>query len=172
MDIQGETPGANKGGLSELVSRQNAGLWFGILFLAYAVFFFKMSFDIPYHSKLGAGPGMYPRWLSGFSILIAVAYIVQSCTSQVFRAGQYFPGKTELLNVASVFLACLLFLFLLNVVGFNIAGSLLLFLLFVRQYKVLPAILLSVFITFVNYFVFKVCFSVPLPEKFLSLFGF
>ena len=36
----------------------------------------------------------------------------------------------------------------------------------------LPAIALSVFITFVNYFVFKVCFSVPLPEKFLSLFGF
>lgn len=172
MNIDGETPGANKGKFHELVSRQNAGLWFGVLFLAYALVFFKMSFDIPYHSKLGAGPGMYPRWLSGLSILIAVVYIVQSCTKQVFRAGQYFPGKTELLNVASVFLACLLFLFLLNVVGFNIAGSLLLFVLFVRQYKVVPAIVLSVFITFVNYFVFKVCFSVPLPEKFLSLFGF
>lgn len=162
----------NKRTFFELVKRQNAGLWFGILFLAYAVLFFKMSLDVPYHSKLGAGPGMYPRWLSGFSIFIALVYIIQSCTHQVFSMGRSFPGRKELLNVSMVFVACMIFLFLLDVVGFNIAGSLLLFVMFYRQYKLLHAIFLSVFITFVHYLVFKVCFSVPLPEKFLSLFGF
>lgn len=162
----------NKGTFFELIKRQNAGLWFGIVFLAYAVLYFKMSFDVPYHSKLGAGPGMYPRWLSGFSIVVALIYIVQSCTSQVFSMGASFPGKKELLNVFAVFVACMIFLFLLDVVGFNIAGSLLLFVMFFRQYKAWHALLLSLLITFVHYLIFKVCFSVPLPEKFLSLFGF
>ena len=170
--MKDEAASENKGSFYELVKRQNAGLWFGIAFLAYSVIYFKMSFDVPYHSKLGAGPGMYPRWLSGFSIFIALVYIIQSCTSQVFSMGKSFPGKKELLNVFMVFLACMIFLFLLDVVGFNIAGSLLLFVMFYRQYKLLHAILLSVLITFVHYFVFKVCFSVPLPEKILSLFGF
>lgn len=77
----------------ELVKRQNAGLWFGILFLAYAALFFKMSFDIPYHSKLGAGPGMYPRWLSGFSILIALVYILQPLYSADFFNGKEFEKR-------------------------------------------------------------------------------
>ena len=170
--MKNETAPENKGTFGEFIKRQNAGLWFGILFLAYAVLYFKMSLDIPYQSKLGAGPGMYPRWLAGFSIFIALIYIVQSCTRQVFSMGRCFPGKTELFNVFTVFLACLIFLFLLDVVGFNVAGSLLLFVMFYRQYKALHAILLSLVIAFVHYFIFKVCFSVPLPEKFLSLFGF
>ena len=170
--MENETESGKKGIFGEFIKRQNAGLWFGILFLAYAVLYFKMSLDIPYHSKLGAGPGMYPRWLAGFSIVVALIYIVQSCTHQVFSMGRSFPGKTELFNVFTVFVACLIFLFLLDVVGFNIAGSLLLFVMFYRQYKLVHAILLSILITFVHYFVFKVCFSVPLPEKFLSLFGF
>ena len=170
--MENETESGKKGIFGEFIKRQNAGLWFGILFLAYAVLYFKMSLDIPYHSKLGAGPGMYPRWLAGFSIVIALIYIVQSCSRQVFSMGRCFPGKTELFNVFTVFLACLIFLFLLDAVGFNIAGSLLLLVMFCRQYKLVHAILLSLGITFVHYFVFKVCFSVPLPEKFLSLFGF
>jgi len=85
--------------------------------------------------------------------------------------GRSFPEKKELLNVVTVFIACPIFLFLLDIVGFNIAGSLLLFVMFYRQYKLWHAILLAIFITFVHYFVFKVCFSVPLPERLLSLFG-
>ena len=170
--MENETESEKNGAFGEFIKRQNAGLWFGILFLAYAVLYFKMSLDIPYQSKLGAGPGMYPRWLAGFSIIIALIYIVQSCTRQVFSMGRSFPGKTELFNVFTVFLACMIFLFLLEVVGFNIAGSLLLFVMFCRQYKPAHAIVLSLLITFAHYFIFKVCFSVPLPEKLLGLFGF
>jgi phosphotransferase system glucose/maltose/N-acetylglucosamine-specific IIC component len=60
-------------------------------------------------------------------------------------------------------------LFLLNVVGFTVAGSLLMFVVFIRQYKWWKAILLSVIITFICFFVFKVLFSVPLP---VNMFGF
>jgi hypothetical protein len=145
------------------VKRQNAGLWFGGCFLAFSVLFFWMSFDLPYQSRLGAGPGMYPRWLSGLSIGVALIYLWQSRSSQVFRAGDSFPGWRELANVAEVFVSCLAFLFLLNVLGFIIAGSLLLFITFVRHYRLIHAVALSVGVTLVCYLIFKICFSVPLP---------
>lgn len=152
-----------KKNFSDWIGNQNAGLWFGLCFLAVSVLFFRMSFDLPYHSKLGAGPGMYPRWLSGISIVIALVYIWQSCAVNVFKIGEYFPGKHELINVGSILLSCLVFLFLLDSVGFIVAGSLLMFLAFVRNYELLPAITLSIALTLICYFVFKICFSVPLP---------
>jgi hypothetical protein len=156
---------------TEWIRNQNAGLWFGLVFLAWSIMFFKMSFDISYMSRLGPGPGMYPRWLSGISICVALIYIWQSRTMQVFKMGLCFPGKQELVNVASVFISCLVFIFLLDRAGFNIAGTILLFVMFVRQYKLWQALFLSAGITFVHYFIFKICFSVPLPDNFLSLIG-
>lgn len=147
----------------------NISLLFGICFLAYSALYFVKSFDIPYHTKFGPGPAMYPRWLSGISIIIALLYIWQSATKQVFRAKDCLPGKNELINVGSVFVSCLVFLFLLNSVGFNVAGSLLMFVVFIRQYKWWKAVLLSVVITYICFFVFKVLFSVPLP---VNMFGF
>lgn len=154
---------------SEKLRNPNISLWFGIGFLAYSLLFFVKSFEIPYHTKFGPGPAMYPRWLSGISIIIAIFYVWQSCTKHIFRAKECLPGKKELLNVASIFASCLVFLFLLNIVGFNIAGSLLMFVVFVRQYKLWQAIALSISITFICFFVFKVLFSVPLP---VNMFGF
>ena len=149
--------------------RQNAGLWFGIGFLAFSLLFFVMSFDIPYQTKYGAGPGMYPRWLTGISIVISLIYIWQSCTTQVFLVGKSFPGRKELLNVLSIFLSCIVFMLLLDAVGFNIAGSLLLFVIFIRHYKLWKAIILSIVITFICFYIFKDFFSVPLP---INMFGF
>lgn len=155
--------------LVEWFKNQNAGLWFGIFFLAYSIMFFVMSFDIPYQTKYGAGPGMYPRWLSGLSIFISAAYIWQSWRKQVFKFGESFPGRKELINVGLVLISSLVFMLLLNRVGFNIAGTILLFLVFIKEYKWWKAILLSVVITFICFYVFKVFFSVPLP---VNRFGF
>lgn len=153
----------------EWAKRQNAGLWFGIGYLLFSVLFFVLSFELPYQTKYGPGPGMYPTWLSGFSIVIAVVYIWQSCTKQKFIAGECFPSAKKLLNVALVFISCIIFMLLLDKVGFNIAGTLLMLTVFIRNYKPWVAILLSVVITFVCFFIFKVCFSIPLP---LNSFGF
>ena len=155
-----ETGGKTRSGWAE---RQNAGLWFGLCFLAFSVLFFRMSFDLPYQSKLGAGPGMYPRWLSGVAIGVSLVYLWQSCTAQIFRVGDCFPGHKALLNVAEVFVSCLVFMLLLNVVGFRVAGSLLLFIVFVRHYRPVLAVVLAIGITLVCHLIFKVCFSVPLP---------
>lgn len=149
--------------LSAWVKRQNAGLWFGVGFLSFALLFFRLSFDLSYMSKLGAGPGMYPRWLAGLAVIVALIYIGQSVRGQVFRVGEHFPSRKELINVGSVFLSCLVFLLLLNHVGFIVAGSALMFIMFVRHYRVWQAVLLSLGISLACYILFKVCFSVPLP---------
>ena len=149
--------------LSAWAKRQNAGLWFGIGFLLFALLFFRMSFNLSYMSKLGAGPGMYPRWLSGVAVVVALVYIWQSVKGQQFLVGECFPSRKELINVGSVFLSCLVFLLLLNHVGFIVAGSLLMFIMFVRHYLLWQAVALSIGISSVCYVLFKVCFSVPLP---------
>jgi len=162
--------GENNKSFAEWVKNQNAGLWFGIGFLAYSVLFFAMSFTIPYYAKYGGpGPGMYPRWLFGIAIIIAIIYIWQSCKKEVFKFGQYFPGRKELKNVGSVLLACLLFMILLNKAGFIVAGSLLMFAVFFGHYKWWLNIILSIGITFICFVIFKVCFSIPLP---VNMFGF
>jgi putative tricarboxylic transport membrane protein len=145
------------------ISRQNAGLWAGLAFLAFSAVFFWMSFDLSYKSRLGAGPGMYPRWLCGLSIVVALAYIWQSCTTQVFRIGDHFPGRRELANVAAIFVSCVVFLLLLNHVGFIVAGTALMFITFWRNYRLWQAAALSVVITLTTWVVFKIFFSVPLP---------
>lgn len=159
----------NNGSFIEWIKKQNAGLWFGILFLAFSILFFVMSFGLAYETKYGAGPGMYPRWLSGISIVIAIIYIWHSCTKNVFTFGKSFPGKSELINVLTIFLSTIVFILLLDKVGFCIAGSLLMFVVFIRNYKLWKAILLSVVITYICFYVFKVFFSVPLP---VNMFGF
>jgi putative tricarboxylic transport membrane protein len=163
MTMDDKTGTGSKKNFTDWIRNQNAGLWFGLCFLAFSILFFKMSFDIPYHSKLGAGPGMYPRWLYGISIVVALIYIWQSYSVNIFKVGDYFPGKHELINVAAIFLSCLVFLFLLNHVGFIISGSLLLFFTFVRNYKLWQSIALSIGIALICYVIFKICFSVPLP---------
>jgi hypothetical protein len=150
-------------GPNSWIKRQNAGLWLGLAFLAFSVLFFVKSFELPYMSKLGAGPGMYPRWLCGISILVAIAYIWQSCTTQVFRVGDSFPGRRELANVAAIFVSCVVFLLLLDHVGFLIAGTALMFIAFWRNYPLWKAIALSIIITVITWVVFKIFFSVPLP---------
>ncbi len=150
--------------LANWAKRQNAGLWFGLGFLAFCLLFFFKSFELPYHARLGgAGPGMYPRWLSGIGVGVALVYIWQSCTTQIFLVGDSFPGRKALLNVAEVFASCLVFLLLLNFTGFIIASSLLMFIAFVRHYRLVSAIALSIGITLICYVVFKIGFSVPLP---------
>lgn len=158
-----DAPRSCNQGLSGWIKRQNAGLWFGLAFLAFSITFFWLSFDLAYMSRLGAGPGMYPRWLCGLSILVALVYIWQSCTTQVFRIGESFPGRRELINVAAIFVSCVVFLLLLDRVGFIVAGSALMFITFWRNYVLWKAVALSVGITVVTWVVFKVFFSVPLP---------
>ena len=156
-------PEENEGGFSIWIRKQNAGVWFGIVFLMFSLLFFRLSFDLSYMSRLGPGPGMYPRWLSGIASVVALAYIWQSFNHPEFRFGACFPSRRELLNVASVFVSSLVFLLVLNHTGFIVAGALLLFILFARNYRLWLAVALSVGITALCYLVFKVFFSVPLP---------
>lgn len=150
------------------IKNQNAALWFGIAYLAFSILFFVMSFDLQYETQYGPGPGMYPRWLSGISIIISIIYLWMSCTKAVFKFGTSFPGKKQLISVFTVFLSCIVFILLLDKVGFCIAGSLLMFVVLIRNYKLWQAILLSVVITFICFYIFKVLFSVPLPVNSLG----
>lgn len=148
---------------SAWIKLQNAGLWFGILYLLFSVLWFVLSFRLQYYSEFGPGPGMYPRWISGLSIIVAGIYIWKSCTKQIFLMGSSFPAGKELFNVFKIFVACIVFIFLLNIAGFIITGSLFLFVALFKHYKLWQVVIISILVTVILFYLFKVCFSVPLP---------
>ncbi len=156
-------------GLGGWIAKQNGGLWFGLAFLAFAAIYFWNSLGLTYQSRLGPGPGMYPRWLGGASILVALAYIGQSLTGQIFLVKDHFPGRAEMKGVSSVVIACIAFIALLGLAGFVPAGVLMVFIVMYRSYRPLQALAWSLAITVATYVVFKVFFSVPFPAG--SLFA-
>lgn len=155
--------GKNEKKFSDWMKLQNAGLWFGVFYLAVSALWFALSFQYRYYSDFGPGAGMYPRWLSGISILVACVYIWNARTKQARPFGEAFPGGKELLNVATIFAACIAFILLLDLVGFNITGTLFLCMALFKHYKWWQVILTSVLVTVILFVLFKYCFSVPLP---------
>lgn len=147
---------------------QNAGVWAGIVFLAYASGMFWQSLSLKYYTQYGPGPGLFPRWLSGILFVLALLFIWQSIKDEVVTFRDIFPKGKAFFNVASVWVACIVFMLLLDYTGFIIASSILLFTLFIRSYNWQWALGLSVVISVILFLTFDKAFGIPLP---VSVFG-
>jgi putative tricarboxylic transport membrane protein len=147
---------------------QNAGVWAGIVFLIYASGMFWQSFSLKYYTQFGPGPGLFPRWLSGILIVLALIFIWQSIKDEVVTFRDIFPKGKAFANVVSVWAATIVFMLILNYTGFIVASSILLFTLFIRGYNWLWALGLSVGVSVFLFLTFDKAFGIPLP---VSVFG-
>ncbi len=102
-----------------------------ILFLGMSLFSLVMSFEYPYHDKLGPGPGFFPFWISVISGVLAVGLLVQTSLSEAGeqRATKFIPERPAVLRILLILGSLICVLFLLNPLGFRL--SLFLFLVFV-----------------------------------------
>jgi len=156
-------------GFVKWLKKQNAGLILGILFTAYTIYYFVMSFNYPYHNRFGVGPGFFPRWVAVLAIIAGIIYTLVSIFKDKFIIGEIFPGRKELINVGTVVLAILGFILVVNYTGFCIASTALMFIIFIRSYKWWKALLYAVIATVIVFMIFKVGFSVPLPVNALGI---
>ncbi len=145
------------------LKKQNAGFFFSILFILFSVFFLVVSFDYPYSTKFGIGPGFFPRWVSIVAIIVGVFYLISSVSKDKFLFGDVFPDRAALKSVASVVIGIAVFILIANTTGFVVASSLLLFSIFIRQYNWWQSILLAIVVTVICFLIFRKGFSVPLP---------
>jgi putative tricarboxylic transport membrane protein len=102
-----------------------------LVFIGLAVFWLFVSFQYPYHDRLGPGPGFFPFWLSVISGLLALALLVQVSRGkgEVAASGTVLPpDRAAGIRVSVILGSLLVSLALLEPLGFRI--TLLLFLLF------------------------------------------
>lgn len=142
---------------------QNAGVWAGLVFLAYAAGMFWQSFSLRYYTQFGPGPALFPRWLSGILIVLALIFIWQSVRGPAITFRSIFPNGRALANVLSIWAATAVFILMLNFAGFVVASTILLFTLFIRGYNWLWSLGLSLAVSILLFLIFDKAFGIPLP---------
>ena len=147
----------------------NAGVWVGLVFLAFSGTLFWQALSYDYYSTIGPGPGLLPMWLSGTLILLSVAYMIDSVRNDPIDLKSMLPRGKGLRKVLALFVALALFLTVVKYLGYVIASSVMLFILFAFEYKWYWAGSISLAVTLVVFYVFKSLLNVPLP---VNTFGF
>lgn len=141
----------------------NAGVWAGIVILVYAITIFYQSFSLDYSTRLGPGPGFFPRWLSGGLIVLTLMYIWDSAKNTIISSSDLWPKGRALGTILSMLGGLVIFTTIVDYSGFVIAGSILLFAMFIRDYKWYTALGASVAIAVLLLFVFQSLLGVTLP---------
>lgn len=150
------------------MSKQNAGVWVGLIILIFSSFIFIQAINLDYFNKYGPGPGLFPIWLSGMLIVLSIIYIWLSIKKDIYFFSKIIPKGKSFGNILSVILALLIFMVIINFTGFIIASTVLLFILLSREYKWYWALGVSIFTSIILFLIFKVFFAIPLP---VSMFG-
>jgi putative tricarboxylic transport membrane protein len=148
------------------VKKVDAGVWGGLSVLALATVFFVVSLAYPYTSEYGPGPGLFPQWISGTLIVLAVLYIIASVKGT--HPGEPMPEARSLRNILFIVMSMALFVLLLPVLGFNVCGTLFLFALLFKSYKWLVNLAISAGATVFLYVLFAILLDVRLPVNSLG----
>ena len=89
-----------------------------------------LSFEYPYHDKLGPGPGFFPIWMGIITGVLSLALLAQITYTKAAPYGKnkLLPNREGGKRILAILIALAVCLAMLDFVGFRI--SLLLFLLF------------------------------------------
>lgn len=143
-----------------------------IAFLALSIFMIVLSFEYPYHDKLGPGPGFFPIWLSVITGALSLALFFQTTwgRSLADATACHLPDRQGSVRIMVIMVALVACLALLDPLGFRI--SLFLFLLFLpfglgmRNWWVI--LIFAVAGSFGIFHIFYYWLKVPLP---MGVFG-
>jgi hypothetical protein len=142
---------------------KNAGVWAGILLLAYSAVLFQQSLSLDYYNPLGPGPGFLPLWLSVVLFVVALCYIGDSIKSAAVRLADLQPHDDARVDIALMLVGLCLFATIVESVGFVIAATQLVFLMTLRKFKWYYALPCSAGVAILLLVVFQTLLGVSLP---------
>lgn len=146
----------------------NAGIWMGMILLAFAGLLFQQSLTYDYYSGVLPGPGLFPLWLTGILAVLAIFYIIDCYRNGSISVKDILP-KGEGMKKVLVLMGTLIFVIVATpYIGYILSTMIMLYFLFALSYKWHSSLLISVVITLITYYVFKKFLSVPLPTGFLG----
>lgn len=144
------------------MNKINAGVWAGIVILLISLVILFQSFEHPYSSELGPGPGFFPVWLSGILLVLSLFYMNESINGE--NAGREpMPKGESLKKILFILTSLIIFVILLPFVGFILAGTIFLFILLFRHYKWYTNVSISFGISLFLFWLFGSVLSVSLP---------
>ena len=144
-----------------------------IAFIGLAVFWMIVSFQYPYHDRLGPGPGFFPFWLSLIIGGLSLSLLVQISLGKgvVEKSGTILPpDRAAGIRIIMIIVSLFVGLAILEPLGFRI--TLLLFLFFLtwglgaRNWWV--TLVFAIIGSFGVFHVFYYWLKVPLP---VGIFG-
>lgn len=144
---------------------KNLGVWVGLVLLLFGSAMFAMSLSLRYYGQYGPGPGLFPLWLSGVIIVLALLNIGHAAKDNGLVFKNTLPEKRVVLRILSILGAIVLFIVIAPYVGFLAVSVITLFILLRPAYSWYSSIGISAVVTAVLFVLFDVMLNVPLPTN-------
>lgn len=142
--------------------RHNVSFFMSLLLLALSGWMFWQSWSFEYYSSLGPGPGLFPRWLSGSFLLLALLYMLGTLRRPILWS-EVMPKGKDLRQVLAVPAAAAGFVVAVSWLGFVATGFLMTALLLALSYSWPRAAAIALSVNLLIYWVFSGWLDVPLP---------
>ena len=144
----------------------------GLAALLAAVVLGYQAAGLPYYTRIGPGPGFFPRWLCGILALLAVVLIVRATWGQGAAAPSIpVPDRQAFFRILGVVAALIAVVTVTTTFGFRLTmmAFYLAVIAVLGRWRWLETPVLAVLGSFATYYVFVEWLKLPLP---VGIFGF
>jgi putative tricarboxylic transport membrane protein len=143
----------------------------GLAALLVAVFLGYQAAGLTYYTRIGPGPGFFPRWLCGVLALLALVVIVRATWSKDAAAPIDVPDRHAALRIIAVVAALIAVAAVTTTLGFRLTmmAFYLAVIAVLGRWRWLETPALAVLGSFVAFYVFVEWLKLPLP---VGIFGF
>ncbi|TXT50292.1 MAG: Tripartite tricarboxylate transporter TctB family [Spirochaetes bacterium] len=137
------------------------GFWGSLAVMGVGIVFFIYSLQFPYTSEIGPGPGFFPRWLSGFLIVLGVLYMSNSIRGK--DKSEKLPSEKGLSSILFILGSMVGYVALIGFLGFITTSAAFLFLLLRKAYRWYVSLAISAIASLFLYALFALFLRVQLP---------
>jgi putative tricarboxylic transport membrane protein len=138
----------------------------GIVLLALSIFALYESSRLDMAYRGAPGPGFFPFWLSIAMCLISVAIIISGFRRPASSDSRVkWPTGTGLVRILAVFVALVIYVFLIRVIGYILSTAALILCVacMLRRYRWYQLVTVSLLTATGLFVVFHVWLQMPLP---------
>jgi putative tricarboxylic transport membrane protein len=144
----------------------------GLACLLLAGFLGYNTIALPYYTRLGPGPGFFPRWLCVVLAVLALAVLARATWGEDEKLpAAFFPDRRGGMRIVTVVAALIAAAVIMSTLGFQLTmlAFYLLLLVVLGRWHWVESPVLAVLGSFGCYYLFVAWLSQPLP---VGVFGF